>query len=234
MITPIAMPVKPTLFHTQFWSSSRPAYLLKCLGLTGKDGPVTITNITGEQLKTDPILTQLNPQRRLPFFYDPDKDLKLNESGGLVQYLLETYDPTGKLWPFDPSDPTRPEFLKLIHFGPGTAYHIAVPILFHYMPPEGMEPTSKKELETKQKEFHTIMAPTYEQALEKFGGPFLLGETFTAADIVCGYDLMTIGFSGCGKELLGAHPAVQAYLEHISQCPIYKELYTPPSPPPSN
>ena len=231
MIQAITMPVKPTLFHTQFWSSSRPAYLLMCLGLSGKDGPVDITTISEEQLKTDPVLTQLNPQKRLPFFYDPNKDLKLNESGGMVQYLLETYDTTGKLWPFSPADPTRAEFLKLIHFGPGTAYHIAVPILFHYMAPKGMEATSVKELEAKKKDFHTIMAPTYEQALDKFGGPFLLGETFTAADIVCGYDLMTIGFAGCGKELLGAHPKVQAYLDHISQCPIYKELYSPPTPP---
>ena len=233
MIHPITMPMKPTLFHTQFWSSSRPAYLLKCLGLTGKDGPIAIAPISEEQLKNDPVLTKLNPQKRLPFYYDPDKDLKLNESGGMVQYLLETYDTTHKFWPA-PGDPTRAEFLKLIHFGPATAYHVVVPIFFHYMSPKGMEPTSVKELEAKKKEFHEVVAPTYEQALDKFGGPFLLGETFTAADIVCIYDIMTVSFSGCAKELLGAHPKVQAYLDHISQCPIYKELYSPPESPPSN
>ncbi|CAB9517035.1 S-transferase-like protein [Seminavis robusta] len=225
MIVSIATPIKPTLFHTKFWSSSKPAYVLKGLGLTGKGGPIEIATITEQQLKEDPILTKLNPQKRLPFFYDPTKDLKLNESGGMIEYLLETYDTTNKLWP-SPGEPTRAEFLKLLHFGPATAYHIGVPILFHYMAPEGTEATPVKVLEEKKKQWHEVVAPTYEQALDQFGGPFLLGDKWTAVDVVAGYDLMTISFAGCGKEMLDAHPKVNSYLEKISQCPLFKELYS--------
>jgi glutathione S-transferase len=218
MITPLANPIKPTLYHAQFWSSSKPAYILKCLGLTGPTGPISIVDINEHQLKGDAVLTKLNPQRRLPFFYDPDQDLKLNESGGMVEYLLETYDKSNKLWPA-PGEPTRPEYLKLLHFGAATGYGISVALMF-----------PKPETEaTKKKEWHEIVAPTYEQALDKYGGPFLLGDKFTAADIVAGYDLVTIAFARSGNELLEAHPKVKAYYEHIGQCPIHKELYSCPS-----
>jgi glutathione S-transferase len=231
MVAVIPNPItNPTLFHNQFWSSSRPAAVLMELGLTScLGGPVDIVHISEEQLKTDPTLTALNPQKRLPFFYDPSADLKLNESGGLVQYLLEKYDPNHKLWPA-PNDPTRAEFLKLVHFGPATAYHVAVPILFHFMPPKGMDPTPLKELETKKKEWHTVVAPTLEQALDKYGGPYLLGDKFSAADLVCGYDLMTISFTGNAAvaELLGPHPKVKAYLDIISKRDVYKKLYSVP------
>ena len=163
MIVPLTSPLKPTLYHMKFWSSSKPAYVLKALGLTDPEGgPISIVNVTEQQLKNDPVLTRLNPQKRLPFFYDPDQDLKLNESGGMMEYLLETYDPTNKLWPA-PGEPTRAEYLKLLHFGAATGYHIGVPILFHSMPPEGMEATPLKVVETKKKEWHEIVAPTYEQ-----------------------------------------------------------------------
>ena len=164
----------------------------------------------------------------LPFFFDPARDLKLNESSGLIEYLLETYDKEHKLWPA-PGDPTRAEFLKLLHFGPATAYHIGIPIFFYYMAEDGTEKTSEKVLETKKKEWHNICATTYEQALDKYGGPFLLGEKYTAADVVTGYDLMTLSFTGCGSEMLDAHPKVKQYFEKIQECPIFKELYTPPS-----
>ena len=224
----LSKPVKATLYHTQFWSSSKPAYLLKGLGLTGPDGPIAIETITEKQLKEDTTLTALNPQKRLPFFYDPASDLKLNESSGMIEYLLETYDKENKMWPA-PGDATRAEYLKLLHFGPATAYHISIPIFGHYMPAEGMEPTSVKRLEEKKKEWHKVVAPTYEQALDKYGGPFLLGEKYTAVDIVAGYDLMTLSFAGCGIEMMEAHPKVKQYFEKIKECPIYKELYTPPS-----
>jgi glutathione S-transferase len=234
----ISTPIKPTLFHNQFWSSSKPAYVLKALGLVdGKESSkVTIQTINEKQLKEDPVLTTLNPQCRLPFFYDPIADLRLNESSGLIEYLLETYDMEHQLWPA-PGDPTRAEFLKLVAFGPGTAYHICVPILFAFMEPSDPSlKTSPEMLEKKKQEWHKIVAPTYEYALTKYGGPFLLGEKFTAADIVTGYDLMTVSFAeGCdgGPKLIQQHPQIQKYFDHICQCPIYKELYSTPAPAPA-
>ena len=116
----LAQPIQATLFHTQYWSSSRPLAVLLELGLTKESGgPIDVVTISEKDLKSDPWLVKTNPQKRLPFFYDPASDLKLNESGGMVQYLLETYDTQNKLWPAI-GDPTRAEFLKLVHFGPAT------------------------------------------------------------------------------------------------------------------
>ena len=188
---------------------------------------IDVVSVTEEQLKTDPTLTNLNPQKRLPFFYDPELELRLNESGGLVQYLLETYDTNHTLHP-PVGDPTRAEFLKLVHFGPATAYHVAVPIFFHSFPPKGVPPTTEKELQTKKEEWHNVVAPTYEQALDRFGGPYLLGTKFTAADVVCGYDLMTISYTKVADELLDEtkHPKLKTYLQNLQNRDVYKELYS--------
>mmetsp|Transcript_8099 Transcript_8099/g.17111 ORF Transcript_8099/g.17111 Transcript_8099/m.17111 type:complete len:262 (+) Transcript_8099:987-1772(+) len=226
----LSQPALPTLYHTQFWSSSRPLAVLEELGLTKEaGGPIDVITITEKELKSDPWLVANNPQKRLPFFYDPYNDLKLNESGGLVQYLLETYDTQNKLWPAI-NDPTRPEFLKLLHFGPASAYHVGVPILFRYGVAEDSPlRTSEENYRAKINDFHNFVAPTLQQALGRHGGPFLLGDKFSAADIVCGYDLMTISFTKCAKELLEPFPQVKDYLDRISQRSVYQKLYTMPA-----
>lgn len=221
----LSVPAKPTLFHSKYFSSSRPLWLLMEMGLISsneKDScPVHLQTITMDQLKKDPVLTKLNPQRRLPFFFDPTngENLSLNESGGLVQYLLETYDSEFKFHPA-PGDKTRPEFLKLIHFGPATAYNTIVPLLFS-------DGRSEEQVESKKREWHDVVVPTLEQALDKYGGPFMLGETFSAADAVVGYDVMTASFTKFSKELLGSHPKLEKYHQTICARPAYKELFTP-------
>lgn len=224
---PLTAPTKPTLYHTQYFSSSRAAAILIELGLVGTpDSPIEIVEITVAQLKSDPVLTQLNPQRRLPFFRDPAADLNLTESGGLAQYLLETYDTAHKLHP-EVGDKTRADFLQLMHFGPATCYHIAVPIMFK-RPPAGLEAFETKDdvFEQKKKEWHDFIVPTLEQALDKFGGPYLLGPKMTAADLVVGYDVMTAAFAGA-PALLDDHPKIKAYSETISKLDSYAKLYTP-------
>jgi glutathione S-transferase len=232
-MTPLSIPTMPTLYHIKWWSSSRPLSVLMELGVVGakpknsgggdnnkpSSFPVAIQTITYQQLKEDLVLTKINPQRRLPFFYDPQEDLSLNESGGLVEYLLETYDADHKLHP--PPAPLsgggdkkkkRAEFLKLLHFGPATVYHNTVPILFPKDgAKDGTNAQAAKEYNRKKREWHEVVAPTLEQALDTFGGPFLLGNEFTAVDGVLSYDIMTAHTSSCSKELFGPHPQVEAY-----------------------
>ncbi|KAL7563951.1 hypothetical protein ACA910_017566 [Epithemia clementina (nom. ined.)] len=162
------------------------------------------------------MLTELNPHKRLPFFFDPTTGLKLHESGALVEYFLETYDPKHTLHPA-PGDPTRPEFLKLLHFGPASAYHVAVHLLF--------PPSDAKELEAKKRQWHDVVVPTYEQALDQHGGPFLLGDKLTAADIILSYDLVAASAAQCAKELFEPHPKLQAYHDLVSALPFYKAVY---------
>lgn len=237
--TTLSTPTEPTLFHAPNFSSCRPLGVLVELGvaaypplddgtgLVGKKGKgdekdnspvVQVETISWDQLKKDPNLTKLNPQKRLPFFYDPANDLKLTESGGLVQYLLETHDPNHTLHPA-PGDKTRADFLKLLHFGPATAYHVAVPLLF--------PPPTEKALEDKKREWHQIVVPTFEEALTKYGGPYLLGDKLTAADIVLVYDLVVVSLAKGADELFAPHPKLKAYYEMISALPFYKVVYPP-------
>ena len=133
-----------------------------------------------------------------------------------MQYLLETYDLDHALHP-PIGHVTRPDFLQLLHFGPATAYHQTVPILF--------ASGSEKELNKKKTEWKEIFVPTLEKALDKYGGPFLLGNTLSAVDISLAYDLLAVDSSKSADELFTAHPKIKAYHENISALPFYKAIF---------
>ena len=247
----LSKPTIPTLFHQMYWSSSRPAAVLMELGVvnikhkksasssssddddeagnkkkkSNDDGVVDIVTVTEEQLKNDPMLVELNPQKRLPFFYDPTYDLRLHESGGLIEYLLETYDTNGTL-SLSKDDDTdiskRAEYYKLLHFGPATMYHIGVPIMGHDI---GFAKLSDEQLATKKEEWNRIVIPTLEYTLNKYGGPYLLGSKFTAVDCSIQYDVLTIASSSYKEELVTSHPVLKSYLDAISERDVYKKLY---------
>ena len=234
-------PTVLTLYHTLHFSSSRPLGVLMELGLVSTEATpstnndqekdndngsssrkklkteevpvVKVQTVTYEQLKKDPILTELNPQKRLPFFYDPDQNLGLTESGGLVEYLLERFDTNHTLHPA-PGHATRADFLQLLHFGPATAYHMNVPILFE-----------AKDMDKKIKEVHDIFVPMLERALIKYGGPFLLGNKLSAVDISLAYDLMTLDSSKSADVIFDPHPELKAYHDMLKTLPFYKAIF---------
>lgn len=223
---PLPAPTRPTLYHIQFWSSSRPLAVLLKLGAAGRAGaPVDVVAVTEAQLKTDATLVAANPQKRLPLFVDPSRELVLAESGAIVQHTLETYDTEHALHP-RVGDTARADFLQLLHFGPASAYHIAVPMFFRASPPVEALRTREDTFEMCKKQWHQIVVPTLERALDKFGGPYLLGTELSAADLVLGYDVMTASFSGV-PELLGDHPKIKEYHDLISKDAVYMKIYTP-------
>jgi glutathione S-transferase len=74
------------------------AILLEELGLPYEATPVALGDVK------KPEYTKINPNGRLPSIYDPNTDITLWESGAIVEYLIEKYDPEHKV-SFAPGTP---------------------------------------------------------------------------------------------------------------------------------
>ena len=212
----------PVIYHIQFWSSSRVVHLIEELGLTPRQ--VVVKVITDAQLKGSPELAALNPQKKLPFMLDTDGQTIL-ESGALCALLLERYDHSFRLWPA-PGHPRRAKALQWLHYGPASAFPLAVKM---FMATFGVDPIKQdiKVIEDTKREWLRGPIKVLEKELAD-GRKWLLGEDYTVADIVMSYDMMTMSFTG----VPGAHgtcPRVAAWFDRASSRPAYKKLYSPPS-----
>lgn len=190
------MPV--TLYHHPFSRAAGTVWMLEEVGITYELRFVDI--LAGEQ-KTPEILA-LNPMGKLPIL--TDGDAVVTESCAIGLYLADRYAP-GRLAP-GLDDPARGTYLRWSCFSPSV-----------------LEPgvMAKKENWT----FREGAAGwgSYEamiQAMEGVlsSGPYLLGDTFTMADVIFGGTvryLLTFG-------LLEARPAFSGYVERITARPAFQ------------
>jgi glutathione S-transferase len=134
----------------------------------------------------------VNPFGKVPAI--ATDDLTLSESGAILLYLLKTFDTNYEL-SFERDADRWPEFLQWFFWGL-TTFENAV---------FALTANSGEEERTH---------------LERFLGPlehrlasqdYLVGDSFTAADIVCGYDLGI--FSGVAD--LKTYPSIHAYLSRL-------------------
>jgi len=61
-----------------------------------------------------PVYEKVNPNGRLPAIEDPNTGITIWESGAIMQYLVETYDPSGALHPL--TAPDRWHAVQYLHF----------------------------------------------------------------------------------------------------------------------
>lgn len=212
----------PVIYHIQFWSSSRVVHLIEELGLSARQ--VVVKTITDETLKTSAEMGALNPQRKLPFMVDTDGQTVV-ESGALCALLLERHDGAARLAP-PPGHPGRAKALQWLHYGPATAYPLAVKM---FTATFGVESDKRdaKLIEEVKKEWLRGPVKLLEKELSD-GRPWLLGDDYSVADVVMSYDMMTMSFTGV-EGVFGTSPRVAAWFSNISSRPSYKKLYTPPS-----
>lgn len=217
-----APPPIPVIYHIQFWSSSRVVHLIEELGLSSRQ--VVVKTITDETLKSSPELAALNPQGKLPFMLDTDGQTVL-ESGALCALLLERHDGAARLAP-PPGHPGRSKALQWLHYGPATAYPLAVKM---FMATFGVDPDKRdaKLIEDVKKDWLRGPIKVLEKELAD-GRPWLLGDDYSVADVVMSYDMMTMSFTGV-EGVFGTCPRVAAWFESASSRPSYKKLYTPPT-----
>jgi glutathione S-transferase len=157
---------------------------------------------------------QRTPLGKLPVI--EDGDVVMCESGAIVEYILERYG-NGRLAPPVGSG-ERARFLQWLHFAESTAF-----------PPLGIvvwltRYRSDAEQHAAIVEDAKARAATGFEFLEReLGqGPYLLGDGFSAADIMMGFTLLAARVLGVVDD---RYPALNAYMARLeARLPFQKAL----------
>ena len=196
------------LYHAAMTRSVRIIWLLEELGL-----PYELVKLDffGGELKKPAYLSK-NPLGKVPAI--EDGDVLMFESGAIIEWLCEKYG-NGRLAPA-PGTAKRPQFLQWLHWAEATA-----------MPPLGdFFQNSMVKPETER------IPQVIPEALEKIdkwlavldnhlaGKRYLLGEEFSAADVMMGYTLGGVRFTG---QLDARFPNVEAYNARLAERPAFQK-----------
>ena len=218
------MTARPNASSLILWGAGtprtmRPCWMLCELGLDFEQRP--IGSRTGET--QTPEFRKLNPREKIPVFQDGE--LVLAESAAIVSYLGETYGQDTGLLP-EPGTRERAgywmwSFFVMTELDAHTLYvirrHDGLSHLYGEAPNairaarEGFQ----KQVQVASRELET-------------GGPFLLGDGFTAADI-----LLTSCLDWARFYELPLTDALQAYAERTTSRDAYRRAFSRnyPSPP---
>ncbi len=151
-----------------------------------------------------PDLREVHPLGKSPVI--EEDGLVIAESGAIIEYLTEKYG-KGKLSPQKDSR-EYPLYLQWLHFAESSA---ALPLLLCYF--VGMEGNKTTFLEDYgKKEFALILEYLNNHLTEN---KWLLGESFTAADIMLSFIVEMSDRMG----VLGEYPALQRYLQDFGKTP---------------
>jgi len=154
---------------------------------------------------------QQTPLRKLPTV--EDGDVVLCESGAIVEYLLERYG-EGRLAP-PVGSPLRARFLQWLHFAESTAF-----------PPLGIVVWLSIYRDDAAQNA-ALIADARERAAAGFAfleeelgdAAYLLGDSFSAADIMTGF---TLGAARVLGVLDDRFPRLAAYLDRLEARPAYQ------------
>ena len=197
------------LYHLPRTRSVRIIWLLEELGL---DYEVEI--LTGDT-KSAPAFLKISPFGKVPVI--EDGDLVLTESVAIVQYILSEYG-KGRLHPpVDSKD--YAQFLQWLNFGEATLMQpIAEVIVNKLFRPE--EHQHQFSIDNGTKNF-SDMARVIDGVLAN--SDYLVGDAFTAADIVTGYSLNVADMLGLISETDGiAH--LRGYIDRLRSREAFKKI----------
>ena len=198
-----------TLHHAPNSRSGRIVWLLKEL-----DIPFELNAMAfhPKDLKSDEHRAR-HPLGRIPVLDDDDDDVRIFESGAIVEYILARYA-DGRLKPAVES-PEFPAYLQWFHFCEGMVMPAINTIMVHtvILPPERRDDTV---LGQAQRLLNKSLGPV-NTALQ--GKEYLAGE-FSGADIMLGHACVMSGRLGqIGDDM----PHLQAYVERLLARPALVE-----------
>jgi len=188
------------LYHSAQSRSVRPRWLLEELGV-----PFELVRLDlGKQEHKTPAYMKIHPHGAVPALVDDD--LKMIESAAICMYLADKYPDKG-LAP-KVGTPARAAYYQWMVYSMAT---LEPPILQIFMNTVMLP----EEQRSAKKSFATI-ADVLEQALA--GKSYLLGEQFSAADVMIGSTLGWAQFMG----VLEGRPTLQAYVARLSERPAFQ------------
>jgi glutathione S-transferase len=155
---------------------------------------------------------QDTPTRKLPTIVDGD--VTMCESGAIAEYIVEKYG-EGRLAP-PPGTAARAAYLQWIHFAESTAFP-PVGIVVWLMRYRGGRESESELLEDARER----AVSGFEYLEESIGdSDYLVGDDFTAADIMMGFTLVAATVLG----LLDArYPRLQSYLARLQARPAFQK-----------
>ena len=198
------------IYHSRRARSARVIWLLEELGVPYE---LVAVEFKRESLKS-PEYLRLHPLGLVPVVQDGD--VTLFESGAIVEYLLEQYG-QGRLAPA-PGTKARAEYFQWFHFGEATlARHMGDIVQNRFTKPEA-ERSPEMAAEARGRLLASLAV--IERALE--GRAYILGEAFTAADIMVAYGIIMTKIIG---ELPADLPHVAGYLGRLKERPAYQPAW---------
>jgi glutathione S-transferase len=197
------------LFGFKGTRSNRVEWMLREVGADYE--LVTVNLLTGDHKKPDHV--SRHAHGLVPAF--EDGDVRIIESAAACLYLADKLSDKGLAPPLD--SPARARYFQLAFYAVSTLDETVVPIYFHTV----VYPPAQRKQEVIDEK-----TPAWETAAafltrELGDGPYFLGKTFSAADVVVGYDLALAAKAG----LLKKHPTLQAYVDRVTSREAFKKAY---------
>jgi glutathione S-transferase len=186
-----------------YWSPrSRSFSSLWLMEETGQPYARVLTDISTGAQKTPEFLA-INPMGKVPALSDGDATLA--EAAAICAYVTERY-PQAKLAP-PPGDPLRAKYLYWLFFAPGC------------IEPAMVQVATKIEMNPVAAGWGNaqLVFDVLDAALAK--GPWILGEPFSAADIVIGSGL---NFAVRLFKMIPARPSFDAYIARCMARPAFQ------------
>jgi glutathione S-transferase len=179
--------------------SIRVRWLLEELGL-----PYQLERVTFQ--RPDKVFSQTTPLGKLPVI--EDGEVTICESGAIVEYILERLAP-----PI--GSPLRGEFLQWIHFAEGTAFPPLGVLIWHGLY-QGDADKHPEVMESARERARGALDFAEQRLRDR---PYLLGDEFSAADVMLGFTLIAARLLGV---LDRRHPALGRYLERLEARPAFR------------
>ena len=193
---------------TLFWCpQTRASRILWLLEEMNEPFEVRMIDIRNPEAKGDPDFVAASPMGKVPAIMDttPNGVVQMADSASIGLYLADRYPASGLAPAID--DPSRGQYLYWMTYTPG----VIEPAMMERFNNWEVSPTTSGWGNFKQ------MVEVLEKGLE--GGQWLLGEQFSAADVMVGSSVYFMQQFG----ILPDNPVLGAYAERCLARPAYKK-----------